>query len=414
MSGNLIKCSNNTSSLWNSLPWSKKHSMEWLCRLLWLSALVELSFSQACPSDLDAQVIIIGAGMSGVSAAERLQENGINDILILEGSARVGGRVGSREFGGVRLALGATWIQGLDPASPELHPLYRLAKRCNNGSALRGIYEDGDSLTYYNSHGQELMDNAFRWDDYDTAWIAVEELVVQLDNDGECVNTSLRYGLNVSGWTPMSPEDDWVDWNNVDFCTGERPEIIDLCLEVMESTFISFSSPDSDGGQCYFVTDPNGFESIIQCIADDVTENRETRIQFNSVVTEINWSNEDCVCMRTSGNSERYCARYTILTASIGVLQAEGFIEFIPELPLWKKETIQMFGMARYNHIIMEFDSVFWNETEQIGYIDDTRGYYPVFYNLNNIFPENPKILMAEVTRRLGGHSSRSTRYCNF
>jgi monoamine oxidase len=43
-----------------------------------------------------ADVIIIGAGMSGLSAALVLQDQGI-DVLVLEGKNRVGGRVYSIE-----------------------------------------------------------------------------------------------------------------------------------------------------------------------------------------------------------------------------------------------------------------------------------------------------------------------------
>ena len=372
--------------------------MEWLChvKILYFFALVGLSYSQTCPSDLDAEVIIVGAGMSGISAAQQLQESEITNILILEGSNSVGGRVESTEFGGVRLSMGATWIQGLDSASPELHPLWQIAQRCNNGSGLGGIYQDGDSYTYFNSQGRELTDDSLRWDDLDNAKSAVQELVAQLDARGDCGNISLRYGLNVSGWNPMNPEDDWVEWSIIDFCTGEKPEDLDLCLEVMGSTFTSFTSPDTERGQCCFITDPNGFESIIQCISDEVLRKNQTRIQFNSVVTDIDWRNDECVCVMV-GN-EQYCSRYAILTASIGVLQTEGAITFVPELPSWKREVINRFDMARYGHIIMEFDSIFWNDTEHIAYIDDTRGYYPVFLTLNNIFPQNPKMLMADIT----------------
>ena len=38
------------------------------------------------------KVVIIGAGIAGLSAAEHLVQNGIEDILILEARDRVGGR----------------------------------------------------------------------------------------------------------------------------------------------------------------------------------------------------------------------------------------------------------------------------------------------------------------------------------
>ncbi len=47
----------------------------------------------------DFKVIIIGSGMSGLSAAIKLVENGIKDILILEANDRLGGRICTMPFG---------------------------------------------------------------------------------------------------------------------------------------------------------------------------------------------------------------------------------------------------------------------------------------------------------------------------
>jgi heterodisulfide reductase subunit A-like polyferredoxin len=50
-------------------------------------------------SKMSAQVIIIGSGMAGLSAAKKLIENGITDILVLEGQNRIGGRTYTVPFG---------------------------------------------------------------------------------------------------------------------------------------------------------------------------------------------------------------------------------------------------------------------------------------------------------------------------
>lgn len=44
------------------------------------------------------RVVIVGAGLSGYSAAARLLENGITDIVILEAENRIGGRIHSVPF----------------------------------------------------------------------------------------------------------------------------------------------------------------------------------------------------------------------------------------------------------------------------------------------------------------------------
>lgn len=44
------------------------------------------------------QVVVIGAGICGLSACVKLIENGIKDILILEASDRIGGRIHTIPF----------------------------------------------------------------------------------------------------------------------------------------------------------------------------------------------------------------------------------------------------------------------------------------------------------------------------
>lgn len=45
------------------------------------------------------KVIIVGAGAAGIAAAARLLEQGLEDVTILEGKDRIGGRIHTVEFG---------------------------------------------------------------------------------------------------------------------------------------------------------------------------------------------------------------------------------------------------------------------------------------------------------------------------
>lgn len=48
---------------------------------------------------IKCKVIIIGAGMAGLSAANHLLQNGFNDFKILEARNRIGGRIISIDMG---------------------------------------------------------------------------------------------------------------------------------------------------------------------------------------------------------------------------------------------------------------------------------------------------------------------------
>lgn len=45
------------------------------------------------------EIVIIGAGMAGLSAAKHLMQNGRSDFLILEARNRIGGRIISIDVG---------------------------------------------------------------------------------------------------------------------------------------------------------------------------------------------------------------------------------------------------------------------------------------------------------------------------
>ena len=93
---------------------------------------------------LDAKVLILGAGVAGITAARKLESYGISDFLIVEAHHEVGGRLKSRPFGSpdhVRtsgpsttsqandtpksIEVGAQWIQGYH----EDNPIWGLAKK---------------------------------------------------------------------------------------------------------------------------------------------------------------------------------------------------------------------------------------------------------------------------------------------
>lgn len=58
---------------------------------------------------ISREIVIIGAGVSGVAAASKLISNGFQQIVLLEAENRIGGRIHTIPFGDGALDMGAQW-----------------------------------------------------------------------------------------------------------------------------------------------------------------------------------------------------------------------------------------------------------------------------------------------------------------
>lgn len=58
---------------------------------------------------MDKQILIIGAGASGIAAATKLLENGFGNVTILEAEPRIGGRIKTVPHGSAFIDMGAQW-----------------------------------------------------------------------------------------------------------------------------------------------------------------------------------------------------------------------------------------------------------------------------------------------------------------
>ena len=75
----------------------------------------------------DTKILILGAGISGVSAAKTLNGLGYTNFQIIEGAGKVGGRVAFPiDLGGYTAELGAVFVNGA-----EMNPLFPLLQKYN-------------------------------------------------------------------------------------------------------------------------------------------------------------------------------------------------------------------------------------------------------------------------------------------
>ncbi|MCY6379788.1 flavin monoamine oxidase family protein [Hoeflea prorocentri] len=93
---------------------------------------------------MDTDVAIIGAGLSGLALARRMEQAG-TDYVVIEARERIGGRIKTLEYKGARFDLGPSWFW---PGQPRMAELVR-----SLGLAVFDQYAEGD-LTYEDEAGR--------------------------------------------------------------------------------------------------------------------------------------------------------------------------------------------------------------------------------------------------------------------
>ncbi|HLP23725.1 MAG TPA: FAD-dependent oxidoreductase, partial [Microbacteriaceae bacterium] len=102
---------------------------------------------------VDSEVLVVGAGVSGLTAARLLAGRGVR-VTVLEARDRIGGRLHSERRDGWVTDVGASWIHGIDD-----NPVYAMCTAL--GMPMReftvGSFQvDGRPIAYFAPDGSRL------------------------------------------------------------------------------------------------------------------------------------------------------------------------------------------------------------------------------------------------------------------
>ncbi|KAI8997016.1 hypothetical protein BDB01DRAFT_769532 [Pilobolus umbonatus] len=324
----------------------------------------------------NTKVLIIGGGVSGISAALNLTASGITDFMMVEARDVLGGRAQDVPFGDVNVELGCNWVQGLGT-----NPIHQLA----NKYKMRTAKTDGDDVVMYDENGR--VNGTVVYDAFYEHYEKLSEMAfARIENDR--VDITARAGLDMAGWYPMSALDNAIEYFVFDWEMGEDPDTSSTIFSALNDywTYSGFG-PDGDGDD--MVIDPRGFKHIFLEEAKRVFKQGDKRLLLNTVVTKIEYNNAGVTVHTKTGDIIH--AEYAISTLSVGVLQHKD-VEWVPRLPEWKLEGIYGFHMATYTKIFLNFPTAFWDDNQFILWVDpDRRGRYTAWQNLNvpGFLPDN-------------------------
>lgn len=320
--------------------------------------------SEATVTPREVEVIVIGAGIAGLTAARDLSIDGY-DVLVLEARDRIGGRIWTSNLLGSPTDLGASWIHGF-----EDNPIARLARRhkleiirTDISSVSPSRYR---SVALYEENGrrlssQENVEIADMMADFlefisqkqaegkEMSLLAVEEEFAAAMHFDEEQRRRLNFLARVY------LEHEWA---------GPRA---DLSLLEYDKAL------DFAGHDRIF---PGGYSQVTDRLAAD------SRILLGHEVLQIDYTGELVDVLTNHGS---YHAYHVLVTVPLGVLQA-GKIAFNPSLPRSHREAIRKLRMGVFNKIFLKFDSVFWDtEHELIGYLGREESDWPEIINLHKI-----------------------------
>jgi len=293
-------------------------------------------------------VLVIGAGASGLAAARTLHDAGF-EVTVVEARERIGGRIWTDESLGVPVDLGASWIHGVDG-----NPITDLAQ------SLPTQRTDYDSIHTYAADGTPLSNETVAAGEAELARLYASAEAYSEDQEADL---SLWAALEaVSEETPLSPLLHWLLVGEIELDYAAPLDRI--------STWYGFEDDELSGGDRAF---PEGYIGVMKGLAAGLD------VRLGAVVKQISY--EDRVRVDTSAGA--FSADVAVITLPLGVLKRD-VVQFSPPLPATKQAAIDRLGVGLLNKIVLRFDYLWWDaDVEFLGYVSDTPGEYPFFFNLH-------------------------------
>ncbi|XP_046688059.1 peroxisomal N(1)-acetyl-spermine/spermidine oxidase-like isoform X2 [Homalodisca vitripennis] len=301
-------------------------------------------------------VVIVGAGMAGLGAANCLTNAGITDFIILEGQDQAGGRVCSIPIdnSGQRYAeLGAQWIHG------EGNPVFELAAE---EQLLSGVTSDEGLGLYLKPDGEQISLAVVQ----EVAGVVGEILedccrFVNETNVPESVGVYLNQKFNQYMKACNDPPDvqkekiDLFDWH-------VRFQMIDnSCTRLNCLSAKAWGQYQYTGG-----TDYNNFHhgycSLVESLVGRLPQGA---LRTSCHVKFIDYSCELTPVKVVCEDGREYSASHVIVTSSLGYLKENHRTLFHPSLPIDIGKAIDIMGFDTINKLFLVYDNAWWPEDFQ-------------------------------------------------
>jgi monoamine oxidase len=334
-----------------------------------------------------ADVVVVGAGVAGLTAARELVKAGVKSVVVLEARKRVGGRTHTKTVDGVPVDVGGQWIKTKASLyGPAQERITALAKEL--GVKTFPSYYEGQNLYY--SDGQL---SRYDWEPTQelppAAFAQAAQIVVELDR--LAVGTSAGAGTPKTGpgvdpkspWTsPRATEFDGLTmetWKRENTRDETGRELVDLGMQAIlaceprdVSLLYVLNYIAQAGSLENLISTPLGYQESrfvdgAQAVSERMAEELGRRVVTNSAVGKI----------VQKGRKVRVESRRMIVTADRAILAMTPAlttaIDFRPGLPADRAQLAQRTPMGSVIKCQATYDKPFWRDDGLTGFtISDT------------------------------------------
>ncbi|XP_046429966.1 spermine oxidase [Neodiprion virginianus] len=335
--------------------------------------MAESSTRDSDDDQIYSKIIIIGAGMAGLAAANHFLKNGETDFVLLEARGRIGGRIVAIEMGNEKIELGANWIHGVLG-----NPIFELAMA--NGlidiisvpkpHKVVAAMEDGKQVPF-----QVLQEI---YEAYVCFLRRCEEYFLSAYSPPEGVDSvGAHIALEAHLYLSSLPPEERRRRELLFDCLLKRETCITGCDTMDEVDLLEMGSyAELQGGN---ISLPQGYSAILEPVARHIPKNC---IRTRHIVSCIRWDNADATDGTDSDDSDRTVIRSTakdwpvevccengkkffaekiVCTLPLGVLKEKARELFKPPLPASKLDAIDRLLFGTVDKIFLEYERPFLN-----------------------------------------------------
>lgn len=346
--------------------------------------------SNALAPQRAAKVVIVGAGLAGLSAAQRLHELGLEDVIVLDALDRVGGRVHTISHSDYLLELGAQWLHGADD-----NPLYQWLTKKN----MLDDFEDaslGFEGLFCTNRGEQIDPELVK---------GVIDVLVEGKNllfknpharSDEAASTAsqiFRQQLeNACGRDEKLRKNESLVWAIFDWFL--RFEAIENGCNSMDEVSIASYTDWTDSGDGALLNFKHGYRSLVDWFCAQFPAKQWIHLNRQVLSVELlkqstapsgsGWLDDQgnrfsqpmLVRYKSGGAAAKQTVAWiecdhVIVTVSLGFLKKNHETFFKPQLPRVKRDLIDSIGFGTVNKIVLQFDRPFWNNDHSIKLVWD-------------------------------------------